>query len=543
MTDRKRQSPTPNGQRSHPPPDECQIDSMRTQLRELTFLHETSQVLTATLDLESVLQSLMSQVRDYFQVEAASVALLDDETGELVFRVAVGEAADEALGLRLTVGQGVAGWVVETGQPALVPTAHSDSRFYSGIDDRTDFYTRTMLAVPIKIEGRALGVIEALNPAAGTFDDDAQRLLLAVAELAAAAIRNAELYERVWQAERRYESLFSESLDCILVLDLEGRILDLNQRAVEMLKHPYDQLIGVKPQELFGIPPETYHEALQQLRGGERLTLRTKTPSEEGSCTLETHMAKIDYGGRQAILWVGHDISERVALEQMREDVTHMIVHDLRNPLGSIMSSLQLIHAASIEDDETLPVMQLSRIAIRSGQKMYRLIESLLDLGRLDAGETELKKTPVNPEALAREAIEQIQPLTLNRKQTLTMQSGRDVPEIPADRDLILRVLTNLLDNAVKFTPREGHITLQIERREEGVLFAVSDTGLGISPEYRERIFDRFARPEHAKGIKGTGLGLAFCKLAVEAHGGRIWVESEPDQGTTFYFILPVEAE
>jgi len=545
MTNFKRPNPTPNARRPHQKPGERQIDDTRKRLRELTFLHETSQVLTATLDLDGVLQSLMSQVRDYFQVEAVSVALLDDESEELVFRVAVGEAANEVIGLRLAIGQGIAGWVVETGQPALVPTAHSDTRFYSGVDDRTNFYTRTMLAIPIKIEGRTIGVIEALNPAANTFDQDAQRLLLAVADLAAAAIRNAELYERIRQAERRYESLFNESLDSILVLDLEGRILDLNQRAIEMFKrpYPYEQLIGVNPQELFGIPPETYQAALQQLRQGERLTLQVKIPSDEEPRTLEAHMARIDYGGREAIQWVGHDISERVALEQMREDVTHMIVHDLRNPLSSIMSSLQLIHIACVEHDETLPIMQLSRIAIRSGQKMYRLIESLLDLGRLEAGETVLKKILANPEALAREAIEQIQPLTLNRKQTLTMQSAQGLPEVSADRDLILRVLTNLLDNAVKFTPREGHITLRVERTEEEMVFAVSDTGPGISPEYRQRIFDRFARPEHAKGIKGTGLGLAFCKLAVEAHGGRIWAESEPGHGATFYFTLPVEAE
>jgi GAF domain-containing protein len=170
---------------------ESRVDDMQEQLRELTFLHETSQVLTSTLDLDSVLQSLMAQVRDYFQVEATSAALLDEETGELVFRVAIGEAADEVVGMRLSPDQGIAGWVVQTGEPLLVPVAHADERFYSGVDDRTGFHTRTLLAVPIKVEGRAIGVIEVLNPAAGAFDEDVQRLLLSVADLAAVAIRNA----------------------------------------------------------------------------------------------------------------------------------------------------------------------------------------------------------------------------------------------------------------------------------------------------------------------------------------------------------------
>jgi len=543
MTDTKSRIQNPKSRRPGQELDKRQINTVWKRLRELTFLHTTSQVLAATLDLDSVLESLMCQVRDYFQVEAASVALLDGETGEMVFRVAVGEASDEVVGMRMAPGEGVVGWVIQTGEPALVPVAHADERFYPGVDDATSFHTRTMLAVPIKARGRAIGVIEALNPAAGIFDKDAQRLLLAVADLAAVAIRNAELYERVRQAERRYESLFNESTDPIIVLDLDGRVLNLNQRAVGMLGRPREQLVGADARDLFEVSSEAYRAALRRLREGERLNLEMKIQSGEGVCILETHMARVDYGGREAIQWLGHDISDRVALEQMREDLTHMIIHDLRNPLGSIMSGMQLIHTAFVEHDDTLPVMQLLRIAIRSGQKMYRLIDSLLDLGRLESGETELKKTFVGPELLAHEAIEQIQPLALNKEQALAARVVPGLPEVFADRDLILRVLTNLLENAVKFTLEEGRITLSIEQVGEEVLFAISDTGLGIPPEHRQRIFDRFTRLESAEGIRGTGLGLAFCKLAVEAHGGRIWVESERGHGATFYFTLPLEVE
>jgi NtrC-family two-component system sensor histidine kinase KinB len=524
-------------------PDERQIEAMRKRLRELTFLHETSQVLTATLDLDDVLRSLMTQVRDYFQVEAASVALQDEESEELVFRVAVGKAAEEVVGLRLAPGQGIASWVVQNGQPELVPAAYSDERFYPGIDDKTDFHTRTMLAVPVKIGQQAIGVIEAINPAAGTFDEDAQRLLLAVADLAAVAIRNAELHERMRRAERRYESLFNESTDPTVVLDMEWRILEINRQAVQMLGRPREQLSGADFRDALGMPQETCQTAIQQVREGQRFSLEMRVPSGEEPRILETHMAKIDYGGREAIQWVGHDISERVALEQMREDLTHMIIHDLRNPLGSMMSSLQLIHAAFVDQDQTLPTTKLLRIAMRSGLKLYRRIDSLLDLGRLEAGETELKKTPVSPESLIEEAVEQIQPSALNKEQTIVVQVDPGLPRVPADRDLILRVLTNLLDNAVKFTPKEGRITLSVRQTGEEMLFAVSDTGPGIAPEYRQRVFDRFVRLETTEGLRGTGLGLAFCKLAVEAHGGRIWVESEADHGATFHFVLPLEAE
>jgi PAS domain S-box-containing protein len=522
---------------------EKQVDDIQTQLRELTFLHETSQILTATLDVDSVLHSLMAQVREYFQVEATSAALLDEETGDLTFRVAVGKASEEVIGMRMAPGQGIVGWVLQTGEPLFVPVAHADERFYSGVDDRTDFFTRMMLAVPIKVDGRTIGVIEVLNPADDTFDADAQRLLLSVADLAAVSIRNAALYERARQAERRYESLFNESSDPILVLDMEGNILDLNRRAIEVLERPRERVIGVHACDLFEVSDEICRDVMQRVQSGLKASLEIKIPSAEGVRILETHLARIDYGGREAIQWLGHDVSERVALERMREELTHMIVHDLRNPLGSIMSSLQLIHTAFVERDNTLPVEKLLSIAMRSGQKLYLLIDSLLDLGRLEAGETELRKSLVNPGMLAQEAVEQIQPLALGKGLELDLAVARGLPQIVVDRDLALRVLTNLLDNAVKFTRRGGCITLGVERVTDGLLFSVSDTGIGIPAEYRHRIFDRFSRLDSANGVKGTGLGLAFCKLAVEAHGGHIWVESEVGEGSQFKFTLPLESD
>jgi PAS domain S-box-containing protein len=520
---------------------ETQVDTVHKQLRELSFLHRTSQVLTATLDLDSVLHSLMAQVRDYFQVEATSVALVDEETEELVFRVAVGETAEEMIGLRLAPGQGIAGWVAKTGEPALVPVARADARFYAGVDNRTSFRTRTLLAVPIKAEGQTIGVIEVLNPIAGAFDQDAQRLLLSVADLAAVAIHNARLYARTRYAERRYESLFNESSDPILVLDMEGKVLNLNERAVEILKRPREQAIGADLRELVEITQEIWQAAIQQVRKSQWPSLKVHVTSAEGERTLEVHMAQIDYGGREAIQWVGHDISERVTLERMREDLTHMVIHDLRNPLGSIMGSLQLIHTAYVERDQTLPVGKLLRIAMNSGQKLYRLIDSLLDLGRLEAGETALNKTRVRPDLLAQEAMDQVQPLALNKEQSLETRVAPDLLEISADHDMLLRVLTNLLDNAIKFAPRKGHIALRIVQAGNEMLFTVSDTGSGIPPEYRQRIFDRFVRLESPEGVGGVGLGLAFCKLAVEAHAGRIWVESEVGQGSQFKFTLPLE--
>jgi len=545
-------SPTTDNEFLH-----AQINALKKQVRELSFLHETSRLLTSTLDVDSVLQAIMNQVRDYFLVEAASVALLDERSETLIFRVAVGKASQEVIGLRLLPGQGVAGWVAQTGRAIIVPTAHEDERFYSVIDDQTDFYTHTMLAVPIQIEGRTIGVIEAINPASGEFDPTAQRLVTAVADLAAVAIRNAALYERVRQTERQYESLFNESADPIIVLDLEGRIINLNRQAIQLLNRPRTELIGNDIYTVMGLDLEVGQQIIEQAQPGCRFRakLHWTPPGEVESHTIEMYATRINYGGREAIQWVGRDITERIALEQMREDLTHMIIHDLRNPLGSITSSLQLIRTALAENDDTLPLPKLVDIAIRSSQKLYRLIDSLLDVGRLETGEAGLIWRPIDPARLVREAVEQIQPMIISHRQRLTVNMPSNLPPVEADEDMILRVLTNLLDNAIKFNSSDGQITLDVSLQETGrpdedqpqqapaaeLLFSVSDTGPGIPSEFQQRIFERFARLETTAGVKGSGLGLTFCKLAVEAHKGRIWIESEVGKGSTFHFTLPLK--
>ena len=509
----------------------------------MAFLLETSQVLTATLDLDRVLQSLMAQIRDHFQVDAVSAALLDGESGDLVFRVAVGDAAAGIIGTRLKPGVGIAGWVVQKGKPALVPVAREDKRFHADTNETTDLETRAVLAVPIVIEGRSIGVIEALNPASKAFDADAQRLLCSVAELAAAAIRNAGLHERVRQAERRYESLFHESADPVVVLDTGGRILDLNRRAEQLFDGSRKELLGSTLFKLLGQPERSWQRALREVGEGEQPGLELVLSSGDERRSLEAHLARISYGGREAVQWVGHDITERKGLEKAREDVTHMVVHDLRNPLASMMSSLQLIRKSLADREDLRLVREIIAVAIRSGERLHRLTDSLLELGRLEAGESEPSRVPLKLAALVREAVEQAQPIALGKRQNISAQVESRLPQVLADPAMVARILTNLIDNALKYTPSDGRITVSAEKAGNEILFAVSDTGPGIDSGMQERVFDRFARLERDVGVEGIGLGLAYCRLAVAAHGGRIWVDSEPGEGATFRFTLPLVAK
>ena len=513
------------------------------RLREIAFLYKTGQALTASLELDEVLRTLMNSVLEHFHVEAASVLMVDEETGELVFRVAAGAAADQVTGMRLRPDQGIAGWVARSGQPVLVPHASGDARFYKGVDQKTGFHTRALMAVPIKLGKQTIGVIEAINPRDGHMEEGDLRLLMNVATLAASAIQNARHFTRAREAEQRYASLFENSADPIVITDATGSITDANRMMCEMLRYRKEELLGKDIASLHR-DPEATRERLARALEGESIFYNVEAIARDGSIVpFEVRATRVFHGSTPFVQWVCHDLSERLELERARQELTHMIIHDLRNPLSSIMSSLDLISTAWKDKSITIPVDQLFAIAERSGEKLYLLIDSILDLARLEEGQTKLDRRRISVRNLVREAVEQVRPMATARNLTLESHVPRRIGPIWGDRTLLQRVLLNLLDNAIKFTPAGGTIRVEVEQTDpKTILFAVSDTGPGIPPEYHKHIFDRFARVGREE-TQGTGLGLAFCRLAVEAHGGQIWVESEPGQGSTFKFTLPIGEE
>ncbi len=512
----------------------------RQQLEEVAFLHRTGQALAASLEMENVLRSLLDSVREHFQTEAASVALVDEQTRELVFRVATGAASDQVVGVRLKPGQGIAGWVAQSGLPLVVPSVDQDPRWYPGVDQQTGFRTRMVVAVPIRLGGEVLGVVEAINPREETLDEGGMKLLLNVAALAASAIQNARHFNRARDAEERYSSLFENSADPILITDAQGRITDVNRRFCQMLGYDRAEMFQREAVTLTN-QPQRLQRWLDQVLQGQDILGNLELIGREGRILpFEVRATQVFHGSRPYVQWVFHDITERLQLEQVREDLTHMIVHDLRNPLSSIMSSLELLRARLQDPTIDIPLDQLFTVAQRSGERLFGLIDSILDVARLESGKAELNYQVIDVGDMVREAVEQVRPVVVGREIRLSFHVPPGLPLIQGDRNLLLRTLTNLLDNALKFTPPEGEVRVTVDRPSADTLrFAVSDTGPGIPLEHQERIFDRFARLPNEK-VKGTGIGLAFCKLAVEAHGGRIWVESQPGRGATFQFTIPL---
>ena len=227
-------------------------------------------------------------------------------------------------------------------------------------------------------------------------------------------------------------------------------------------------------------------------------------------------------------------------LEKMRDDLTHMIVHDLRTPLSSLLAGLQtmpMIAPLAPSQEECYD------IALRGGFSLLALINDLLDISKLEAGALELEVAPLNIAQLADESWKQVASSANHRQITLQRAFEAALPPASGDADKLRRTLTNLLSNAIKFSDVGGAITIGARAHEGELWVSVRDEGEGIPPEAFERIFEKFGQVENRKAGRqmSTGLGLAFCKMVVQAHGGRIEVQSTLGQGSTFGFSLPLD--
>lgn len=229
-------------------------------------------------------------------------------------------------------------------------------------------------------------------------------------------------------------------------------------------------------------------------------------------------------------------------VEGLRDDLTRMIVHDLRNPLTIIRTSLDMLTMANKSPAIVQNMPTLLASARAAEERMIGMIDDLLHLSKLEAGEMQLSLMPVAPATFMTKKVQSFQSQADKENKRLLLRTVDSLPTIWADAELISRVLDNLIGNAFKYTGNGGQIDVGVEDKGAMLYFYVHDDGPGIPQEYHNRIFDKFVQVSNAPQTalhKGIGLGLAFCRLAVEAHGGRIWVESEPQQGSTFIFILP----
>lgn len=529
----------------------------------LTLLYNIGRELASITDLRTTLARVLLLAVQTVGAERGSLVVLDvlaqPMDAALVYKGKVLPHTFEQL--QDILDKGLAGQVYRSREAVLIKDTRHDPRWLLRPDDAAEGSGgKSAICVPVLEKDLLLGVLTIVHPVPGLFTEEHLALVTAVADLAAIAVRNAQLYDSLNEARRRYVELFEDSVDPIFITDWTGHIVEANRQAEKVTGYSREELRQLRVYDLHPAeakkPTAQYTEQVRKARPGEVLSYESRLIAKNGRMTdVQMHVRQVNFEAQHNLQWFARDISERKHFEALQEDLSSMIYHDLRSPLSNVFSSLEMLETL-LPKDGNPALSQVVNIALRSTERVQRLINSLLDIRRLEAGQPIARRRQVEVRKLFDEVLAFMQPALKNKSQQMVLElegraqpdSAEDFPPVWVDGDMIRRVLVNLLENAGKFTSEGGTLYAGARLRDGEILFWVRDTGAGIAPEIQEKIFDKFVSVQmgntgHLPSMpKGLGLGLAFCRLAVQAHGGTIWVESQLGVGSTFYFTLPAGA-
>lgn len=373
--------------------------------------------------------------------------------------------------------------------------------------------------------GRApVAETEELERLGRTFNAMADRLQQTIVEITA---------ER-----KKLEAIVSGMTDAVVATDRHGRLILLNRAAEDLLGVDREHALDRPAREV--IRGDRLPVLLEDATVRGRITAEELPPGLVGDRVIEVHCAPYRDAGGETIgaVAVLRDVTELRQSERLRRELTANVSHELRTPLTSIKGFTETLLDGAMREEDTC--RRFLTIINSEADRLVKLVDDLLDLSRLESKRATLDLRPVDVGALVAHAVDKLQPLARTGGLTLDLHSLPGV-WVTADRDRLEQVLTNLIDNALKYTPAGGRVQVSVTLDDGDVAVAVSDTGRGIRPEDVPHVFERFYRADRSRtrGSGGTGLGLAIAKHIVEAHGGRIGVRSQMDEGTTFTFTLP----
>lgn len=566
------------------------------RLNELSILYEVIAAATVTLDPERVIHQALLAIQRTLGFEAVECLLLEEATGRLRSYGHYG-FSEEAIRVPLTIHQGITGRVARTGTPALVPDVRQDPDYLEAEPS-----TQSELAVPMKIGERVIGVLNAESPRLNAFTEEDLRLMTTLAGHLAVILENARLYRETAQRLREVTTLYEFARRMSTTLDL-GVLLDsvvmtlrevLRCRAANiMLLNPRTEMLEIRAAA--GVKDRWRQEARLRIGGGiAGRVVQEKRPIYVPDTREDPHFVVFDPSVRSLLcvplmvgdrvigaLSVDHEVPHafqpeherlltivaaqaaaaienarlfhelkvhaeelRRAYEELQEadrlkdEIVQNVSHELRTPLTFIKGYADLLLEGSMG-----PLTEAQREALEIIEEktnlLDRLVGDIVTLQRIERGT--LSFEAVDIVALARISIQSFQLTAAQAGLEFAMEDPGGPVMVWGDRERLSQVLDNLLHNAVKFSPKGGRITLRVLDLGDHVQVSVQDTGIGIPSDKLERIFERFYQVDGStkRRFGGMGLGLAIVKRIVEAHGGRVWAESELGKGSTFYFTIP----
>jgi len=510
-----------------------------------TVLHAAMETLTAGGDVEQALPDLLEAVAEGAASDFASLWMVQRESGRL--RCAAiwsspaiaGRLREATRGLRagtclpgrvLTQGTGV--WTSALAQdlePARAAAATVDG-------------LRTGAVLPVPVGGQVAAVIEFFTRRPRASEDDVVRTFSAVASQIGHFLERARGLDALRASETRLRSVVDHMLEGLLVVNGRCIIETVNPAAARIFGYGTDELVGQHLRIL--VPPDHREDAEAFLTEACSKALGRVTEwkgRRKNGEVFPFELSLSEFDTKEGRRLAGHvrDLSERHAVDRMKNEFVATVSHELRTPLTSLRGSLGLLSAGALGP---LPELAKEAVAIaeRNALRLITLTNDILDLERLQTGALKLNLSISALDEVLERAFEVVRGMAEHHGVTLTGPATE--ARVLADRDRLVQVLVNLLSNAVKFSPRGSTVDVKVGRAADMVEVAVRDNGRGVPPSHQRAIFERFQQVEasDARQKGGTGLGLAICKTIVEQHGGDIGVASEPGRGSTFWFRVPL---
>jgi len=340
-----------------------------------------------------------------------------------------------------------------------------------------------------------------------------------------------------------------DSLDAgVLAVDRQNRILYLNRRLARSLNLNREEWVGRPAADLARVvaplitSAESFESQLQwQAREKEERSRDLEWKSGDRTFYIREQSRPLRNSSGKIIgrVFTYHDISREKTIDQMKTEFIAVASHELRTPMTSIKGSIDLI-LSGFAGEISAETQELLEIAQNSCDRLIRLINGILDLAKIEAGQIKLNPVPLDLREVAERSIRSVRSLADRSEVTLALDQPEDLPTVDADKDRIEQVVTNLLSNAIKFSPPKGEVRVELKADDTWVKCSVIDQGPGIPPEDLERVFGKFQQVGDTRRKGGTGLGLAISQALVIEHRGRIWVESKLNEGSRFNFVLPI---
>ncbi|MCD6309175.1 MAG: GAF domain-containing protein [Candidatus Eremiobacteraeota bacterium] len=502
---------------------------------KLRAIYDVSRVVSSSLKLSEVLDHIITMTTEIFDAEAGSVML--KEGNDLYIAASSGLSKDIIRNVRTKIGEGIAGWVVKYGEPIVLHGKVTDPRFKKLVSRAEPI--SSSLCVPLKYKDMVIGALMVRRSKEKRYTRGELDFLTAIAANVSVAIENARLFEeekkksrQLKRESRRLSSILDSMADGVAVVNKHGIIEQANP-VLRRYMAKGRTLVGKKFSTLYpDLPFEKIYEKVY--RDGKSFFSEVKVPPDR---VFRLIVSMLDPKA-ESMVAVFHDISEMARAEKVKSEFLSTVSHELKTPITTIRGLLELI---AFKEHSVEQVRNFINILLKETGRLLRLVEDLLDLSHLESGRFILRKELIQIEDHIRSMVNMCN--FLSDKHSIVLEEEKDLPRIRADGSRIEQVLYNLLVNAIKYTPGGGKIIVKVMQDGDFLKVSVKDEGIGIDSRHHDKIFDRFYRVDTSltRSVGGAGLGLSSAKVLVEAHGGKLSVESEPGKGSIFTFSIPIE--